>query len=83
MGVPTPSITWFQDGNVVEGAIFQFLYFPSVRPEDRGLYYCEAKNSEGTVESNTALLNLDGVSLFVMCFYRFYTLKQKEMHRDC
>ena len=74
-GSPTPSITWLKDGTVVVNAIFQFLYFPMVKPEDRGSYVCVAENSEGRAMSPNALLNLDGRILptvtYVMHFYRF------------
>ena len=63
-GVPTPSISWFRSERIVEGAVFQFLYIPSVRLEDRGVYYCRAENSEGTAVSSEAVLFLDGKTSF-------------------
>ena len=60
-GVPTPTITWFRDGSTVEGAVFQFLYLPSAKPEDRGYYYCTAGNTQGSVQSDSILLTLDGM----------------------
>ena len=62
-GTPTPSITWFKDGRIVEGAIFQYFYIPSVRPADRGYYECEAKNSEDTVQSASVLLQIIGMTV--------------------
>lgn len=60
-GIPTPTITWFRDGSTIEGAVFQFLYFPSVKPENRGYYYCTAENTQGSVQSDRILLTLDGM----------------------
>ena len=64
-GIPTPSIKWFQDDKIVDGATFQFLYFPSVKPTDRGYFYCVAENSEGSVDSNKILLSLAGIYMYV------------------
>lgn len=60
-GSPTPSITWFKDGNRVAGAVFQYLYIPSVGPQDRGYYYCVATNLAGTAQSASVLLTLNGI----------------------
>ena len=61
-GIPTPDITWYQDETQIYGAIFQTLYFASVKPENRGQYYCIARNSQGSEISQTALLSLNGIS---------------------
>ena len=61
-GSPTPTITWFRDRVMIPGAIFQFLYIPSAKPEDRGSYFCVATNSEGSMESSQALVNLEGMA---------------------
>ena len=56
---------------MVDGAVFQFLFFPSVKPEDRGFYYCVAENSEGMAVSDPALLSLDGMKLMLYLMLEF------------
>jgi hypothetical protein len=63
-GSPTPAITWFRDRDVIPNAIFQFLYIPAAKPEDRGSYYCRAENSEGVAQSDQALVTLEGIQQF-------------------
>lgn len=65
-GSPTPSIVWYKDNSTIVGAIFQHLYIPSVRPNDRGYYSCVATNTEGSEQSARVLLRLDGTLQYII-----------------
>ena len=60
-GSPPPAITWFRDNAMIEDAIFQFLYIPAAKPQDRGFYYCRAVNSEGSDQSSQVAVTLEGM----------------------
>ena len=62
-GNPTPTITWFREGSVIEGATGTTL---TLGPIDVGTdvtiegveYYCEANNSFGRIRSRRASVQL-------------------------
>ena len=62
-GVPTPNMTWFKDGSQImsnssieEVGGASVMTFMSVRPENRGHYWCEANNTKGWVQSSVVAL---------------------------
>ncbi len=57
-GVPQPSITWRMDGNILPDERSPYLIINSVQIENRGLYSCQASNSEGSITSNNASLTI-------------------------
>lgn len=58
-GIPPPTVQWFKDDVLLEGRREQTLNFPETKLTDRGYYRCLAKNSEGEVMSDRALLNFN------------------------
>ncbi|XP_078373536.1 basement membrane-specific heparan sulfate proteoglycan core protein-like [Oculina patagonica] len=57
-GIPTPSITWERLGSdLPNGALDRngLLIIPSAGPEDAGVYFCKAMNSEGEDSANVQL----------------------------
>ena len=65
-GSPTPAITWFRNGMLIDGEIFPSLNFPSLSPEDRGFYFCMANNTVGSIRSDTVLVSIQGTQLLFM-----------------
>ena len=64
-GYPPPTITWLQNGAVVNSSRAQLhsngsLCISPVLLEDMGMYECMAENSEGMVTSDAALLTVHG-----------------------
>ena len=59
-GTPQPVITWFKDGILIPREGSQTLVIPEAGLSDRGLYYCSATNSLGTVSSPPVYLNIIG-----------------------
>ena len=59
-GQPTPTYRWLKDGVVIEGRFNPQLTFDQAQLSDRGFYTCQASNSEGTINSRQALLNIIG-----------------------
>uniref|UniRef100_A0A182YHF3 Uncharacterized protein n=1 Tax=Anopheles stephensi TaxID=30069 RepID=A0A182YHF3_ANOST len=69
-GVPTPTITWFKDGEPIKaepgshkmllpaGGLFFLKVVHSRRETDAGVYWCEATNELGAVRSNNATLQV-------------------------
>uniref|UniRef100_A0A3Q3FB77 Ig-like domain-containing protein n=1 Tax=Labrus bergylta TaxID=56723 RepID=A0A3Q3FB77_9LABR len=53
---PAAKYTWFKD-NLLKGQ-GQSYYFPSIRSEDRGIYYCQAENKHGQITSLQHLLDV-------------------------
>ena len=61
-GIPPPAITWFKNGSrllqppisTVKG--HSVLRFESIKREDRGVYWCEARNFAGWKRSSTVAL---------------------------
>ena len=62
-GSPQPEIHWYKDGAkmTLNSNTPSRLVIEELRPENRGFYHCQAKNSVGTVKSRTALVNIRGV----------------------
>uniref|UniRef100_A0A3Q3EKN8 Ig-like domain-containing protein n=1 Tax=Labrus bergylta TaxID=56723 RepID=A0A3Q3EKN8_9LABR len=58
---PAAKYTWFKE-NLLKGQ-GQSYYFPSIRSEDRGIYYCQAENKHGQITSLQHLLDLPSVSV--------------------
>uniref|UniRef100_A0A3Q3E6W6 Ig-like domain-containing protein n=1 Tax=Labrus bergylta TaxID=56723 RepID=A0A3Q3E6W6_9LABR len=58
---PAAKYTWFKE-NLLKGQ-GQSYYFPSIRSEDRGIYYCQAENKHGQIKSLQHLLDLPSVSV--------------------
>lgn len=66
-GQPSPTISWYHDGNLLvsDGQVSvtssggsSTLSVGGVAEEDEGEYHCQAQNSQGTVDSQTAQLQL-------------------------
>lgn len=61
-GVPVPKILWFKNGSripnssVKDGKGFSVMALESVRPNDRGHYWCEANSTEGSVQSPAVVI---------------------------
>uniref|UniRef100_A0A3Q3E6I3 Ig-like domain-containing protein n=1 Tax=Labrus bergylta TaxID=56723 RepID=A0A3Q3E6I3_9LABR len=53
---PAAKYTWFKE-NLLKGQ-GQSYYFPSIRSEDRGIYYCQAENKHGQIKSLQHLLDV-------------------------
>ena len=69
-GVPTPSYSWYKDGELIEGETESSLNIPEAQPEHRGVYTCEAKNVEGVATSSQAFISIPGVCLCTcVCAY--------------
>uniref|UniRef100_A0A3Q3MVQ1 Ig-like domain-containing protein n=1 Tax=Labrus bergylta TaxID=56723 RepID=A0A3Q3MVQ1_9LABR len=58
---PAAKYTWFIE-NLLKGQ-GQSYYFPSIRSEDRGIYYCQAENKHGQIKSLQHSLDLPSVSV--------------------
>lgn len=65
-GSPQPSIQWYKDDAPLQGQVYPSYYIQSVELNDRGVYYCEAMNSEGTVESSRAVINILGIQQYTV-----------------
>ena len=62
-GYPPPTLQWIKDGLPLAGETQPFLYLPEALPDDRGTYSCLAVNSEGTRESTSIELKIEGLQL--------------------
>ena len=59
-GNPRPEISWYKDRSRVSGSSSQ-LIIEELKPSNRGFYHCEAVNSAGMVQSQTVLVNIEGM----------------------
>jgi hypothetical protein len=59
-GSPAPTLQWFKDGVAISGAVGAQLSFPSVTGSHTGTYSVVAKNSAGSVTSQSAVLSVSG-----------------------
>ena len=59
-GNPEPIVTWFRDGLEIVGATQERLVIEEMDLSDRARYHCTAKNSQGSVTSDKAYLNIQG-----------------------
>uniref|UniRef100_A0A182JEU5 Uncharacterized protein n=1 Tax=Anopheles atroparvus TaxID=41427 RepID=A0A182JEU5_ANOAO len=69
-GVPTPTVTWFKDGEPIKaeqgshkillpaGGLFFLKVVHSRRESDAGVYWCEATNELGVARSHNATLQV-------------------------
>uniref|UniRef100_A0A182N8T3 Roundabout n=1 Tax=Anopheles dirus TaxID=7168 RepID=A0A182N8T3_9DIPT len=69
-GVPTPTVTWFKDGEPIKaepgshkillpaGGLFFLKVVHSRRESDAGVYWCEATNELGAARSHNATLQV-------------------------
>ena len=59
-GIPSPKVRWYKDGQEtgVEGNSF---ILAAIKPEERGVYHCVAKNDLGTDVSDGAMVLIQGV----------------------
>lgn len=66
-GQPSPTITWYYDGtllapddqvSIASSGGSSTLSVGGVGEEEEGEYHCQAQNSQGTVDSQTAQLHL-------------------------
>lgn len=57
-GLPTPTLQWSKNGNVVAGAINSTLVLNNVNATDAGQYTCTVTNTSGTSTSEPVTLSL-------------------------
>ena len=65
-GNPDPEIIWFHDGNQVNITTVDSTHLMlalTLENRNRGFYYCVARNSEGQVQSDRVLVNIEGQGL--------------------
>ena len=60
-GQPTPTIRW-KKGSILLDYVGSPLIITEVSLEDRGFYFCVATNTEGSVTSEQALVNIESES---------------------
>lgn len=65
-GSPQPDIQWYKDGRPLSGQTSPVLMIREVTLSDRGFYHCSATNTEGTVTSAQAVLNIQGIYQFTV-----------------
>lgn len=65
-GYPQPNVQWFRDNTPLSGESSSVLIIRDVSLRDRGFYHCLASNTEGTVVSPQAVLNIEGIYQFVV-----------------
>lgn len=75
-GKPTPSITWLQNGSVVEATSVRFinrltkaLTLLGVSQDDSGFYTCFANNTFGQVSETTHLTIFGKFGIFMLKLY--------------
>lgn len=65
-GSPQPTIQWYKDDAPLQGQVYPSYFIQSVELNDRGVYHCEAMNSEGSVESSRAVINILGIQQYTV-----------------
>ncbi|CAL8240058.1 unnamed protein product, partial [Gadus morhua 'NCC'] len=55
---PAAEYTWFKNNQPLPWEPSQPHTFPSVRPEDRGTYRCQAENQYGLLSSNSIFMDV-------------------------
>ncbi|CAL8294250.1 unnamed protein product [Lota lota] len=55
---PAANYTWFKNNQPLVWKPGQTYTFPSVRPEDRGMYHCHAENKYGHLSSNSLFMDV-------------------------
>ena len=63
---PQLSYQWFKDGVLLDGETGWLIIIQSIQLTDRGTYYCTARNSMGFIQSDFAVLNIEGENLVHM-----------------
>uniref|UniRef100_A0A3Q3E5H5 Ig-like domain-containing protein n=1 Tax=Labrus bergylta TaxID=56723 RepID=A0A3Q3E5H5_9LABR len=71
---PAAKYTWFKE-NLLKGQ-GQSYYFPSIRSEDRGIYYCQAENKHGQIKSLQHLLDVQckSHSVLLIVLQKFFQI---------
>lgn len=64
-GAPQPTIAWFKDSVQITGVNLPFYVINSISVSDRGYYSCSATNNEGSDQSSSVLVNING-----KCYYK-------------
>lgn len=65
-GIPTPRVTWYKDGEMVDDGdpITNYFIINELGLDERGFYHCEAMSRVGgeivTVVSDIAVVNIKG-----------------------
>ena len=64
MAQPPPTYMWFRlepSGKTqLEGVTGEFLQFDSLLADDRGVYSCSVANELGSIDSEDAILSIEG-----------------------
>ena len=59
-GYPQPSLQWYRNEEIIDGAITSVHVIPELTLDTRGLYYCSASNSLGKNESAKVYVKIRG-----------------------
>lgn len=74
LGVPTPSLQWYKNGNPITGATSATYRTPYLSAADNGsTYHCVAVNSEGTATSQTATVTLSETGAILRDYWQGIT----------
>ena len=75
-GFPEPTISWKRNGEKIKTTAYgriklmgNNLVISEVRPGDEGRYQCVAENVVGVRESPPALLNVQGIYIYILIYY--------------
>lgn len=68
-GSPQPTIQWYKDSQPINGENSQIFIINSMDLPDRGLYSCTATNSQGSVNSDSVVVNIRGVQQYLVSTY--------------
>ena len=66
-GNPIPTYEWYKDGVLIPGATRPSLHIHEALPDSRGNYSCKATNSEGTIESDSTYVSIQGTNSIIRC----------------
>ncbi len=56
------SYQWYKNGNAIEGATDTVLIINDITLDDAGQYYCQVSNADGSVNTNTVTLTVNGLT---------------------
>lgn len=76
-------VTWYKDGRQLPGAgsrQSEVLQLNGIGREDRGMYQCVVRRSEGDTAQATAELQLGGESIFTIRYYVSRVLHPIQRH---
>ncbi|KAJ8016581.1 hypothetical protein DPEC_G00008720 [Dallia pectoralis] len=89
-GMPKPAITWRRNGkplddNSTHRRVFDdTLMFHRAKPEDSGVYQCEASNRHGTIMANVNIMIMNFPSRILTKDYQRYLVVQgRHVIMDC